>query len=459
MMKKALKLILSTVITVCLIWAALPVNAKVSKQEAERLKADLTPIGAERAGNAEGTIPAWDGGLTNIPDNVKSSFVSGEIFPDPFADDKVLFTITAQNMDQYAEKLSEGQKAMLKRYPESFKMNIYPTRRTAAWPQWVYDNIYKNALNAHLSEDKIDLLGAYGGIPFPIPKEGAEVVHNHLCLYQGPDAIEKGLNYVVNPDGKTNQGGATYALARPYYKKGERASWDGKTLRKCLAFYFAPPRRKGEMVLVHNRTRYDGGTAPIWSYMVGQRRIRRAPSIGYDTPNTSWSGLGTYDDSYNFNNKTDRYNWELIGKKELYIPYNCYQFDLTDIDDLATPYHINPKYVRWELHRVWVVKATLKEGMRHCYGTRIMHMDEDTWVNVVEDKYDTRGNLWRTLFLNTIQDYDTMSTISRAFPGYDFQTPSYYISLSWNGLKEVYPRKSFPDEYFTPANMRRLGTR
>ena len=47
--------------------------AKVPESELARLGQDLTPSGAEKAGNADGTIPAWTGGLTEAP----AGFVEG----------------------------------------------------------------------------------------------------------------------------------------------------------------------------------------------------------------------------------------------------------------------------------------------------------------------------------------------------------------------------------------------
>ena len=68
--------------------------AAVSPEEAARLGGpELTPIGAERPGNADGTIPAWTGGITEIPEG----YSPGQRHRDPFPEDEVLFTITAAN--------------------------------------------------------------------------------------------------------------------------------------------------------------------------------------------------------------------------------------------------------------------------------------------------------------------------------------------------------------------------
>ena len=86
--------------------------AKVTPEEAAKLGAELTPLGAVKAGNADGTIPAWDGGITSPP----AGYSPGDHHPDPYAGDEVLFTITGANMGEYADKLTPGHKALLETY-------------------------------------------------------------------------------------------------------------------------------------------------------------------------------------------------------------------------------------------------------------------------------------------------------------------------------------------------------
>ncbi|WP_419663008.1 conserved uncharacterized protein, DUF1329 [Desulfosarcina variabilis str. Montpellier] len=439
--------------------------AKQPAEKAELLKTELTPFGAERAGNAEGAIPAWDGGLTAIPPNVNYDPESGDLRPDPFADDQILFTITAQNVDQYKDKLSAGQIALLGKYPDTYKINVYPTRRTIAAPQWVYDNTYQNAVKAELTEDKLGARGAYGGIPFPMPTQGAEVVINHNAKWEGGgDTSELAGNYIIQASGSiTNGGTARYYFDRPFYEKDKNVETWNQWLIAVLFEYSSPARRKGEIILSKNPLNYTDKSKAAWQYMTGQRRVRRAPSIDYDTPNPSAGGLYTYDDAYSFNGPIDRFEWKLVGKKEMFIPYNNYQFDMPPLKTVLTRHHANPDYVRWELHRVWVVEATLKEGKRHIYGRRILHMDEDSWFNAVEDKYDTRGNLWRTSLCTNYAKYDGGNVIGlarRAGIYYDFQGDSYAAGYLVNGLgKNVLSEKPNPPEWFEPAHVRKLGRR
>ena len=123
--------------------------AKTTPEKAAALGGpELTPIGAERAGNADGTIPEWTGGITELPEGYE---VGGRLV-DPFAGDKALFTITAENVDKYADKLTPGQRAMFKRYPDSYRMPVYPTRRSARIPDSEYQLVKEYATKTSLLE-------------------------------------------------------------------------------------------------------------------------------------------------------------------------------------------------------------------------------------------------------------------------------------------------------------------
>src|SRR5580658_706243 len=156
----------------------------VSPQDAARLGAELTPLGGEKAANADGSIPAWNGGIKSIADAGVSGYHPGDHHPDPYASDKPLFTITSANMAQYAAKLTEGHKALFKSYPD-YKMVVYPTHRSAAVPERVYEATKRNATSAKLVTDGNGFTGAVGGTPFPIPQAGVEVFWNHVTRFRG----------------------------------------------------------------------------------------------------------------------------------------------------------------------------------------------------------------------------------------------------------------------------------
>ena len=164
------------------LWAA-NLMAAVSPEEAARLGTSLTPVGAEKAGNADGSIPAWTGG---IPKNAGAVDSKG-FLADPFANEKPLFIITAATVDKYKDKLSDGQVAMFKRYPDSYRIPVYPTHRSVGLPPEIYESAKRSALSVTTTNDGNGLANFTGNryYAFPIPKNGIEVLWNHLTRYHG----------------------------------------------------------------------------------------------------------------------------------------------------------------------------------------------------------------------------------------------------------------------------------
>jgi hypothetical protein len=364
--------------------------AGVSADEAAALKTTLTPFGGEKAGNKDGTIPAWTGGLTKaVPKS--ASGAPG----DPFPQEKPRLQITAQNMAQHADKLSEGVQALLKKYP-TFRLDVYPTQRTAAAPTAVYENTFKNATRAKLTKNGQSIEGAYGGVPFPIAKSGSEAIWNHM-LHARIASTEFGFkNIVGSSDGRiTIASRSLNNNQSPYYAKdGTIEKWNGDYLMARFV-NTDPPFKAGEALVIRDNVNPDNSRS-AWQYLVGQRRVRRAPTVAYDTPDFVASGANYFDEVVGFYGNPDRYEWKLVGKKEMYIPYNNNRFFATDMKEAFVPYHTNPDKVRWELHRVWELEATVAPGKRHVVPKRKFYLDEDTWAISIVDGYDSEGKLWRS---------------------------------------------------------------
>ena len=338
----------------CATLAAPLAQAAVSAQEAATLKTTLTPVGAERAGNKDGSIPPWEGGYP-----ADASYNSATI-PDLFGKDKPLFTITQQNVAQYADKLTEGTQGLLKKYP-SFKVHVYPTRRTAAAPQWVYDNTFKNATRATMAPSG-ELgpfpKGAYGGIPFPIPKNGEEAIFNHLLRWTSPGYLTAPVLVRVTPEGKAIMVSQVQAWSRfPYYDpNGNLEKWEaaGSEVRLTRVDTSGPPLRAGEILVQRNNI--DDAKSKTWVYLTGQRRVRRLPLNCCDVPTPVSGGILNFDEVEVFSNSIGRYDWKLVGKREMYVPYNTNSYhQATSLDQVMTAPTLNPDFVRFELHRVWVV--------------------------------------------------------------------------------------------------------
>ena len=431
-------------------------QAQLSSQEVARLGADLTPLGAEKAGNADGTIPAWDGGITTPPEG----YEPGMHHPDPFASDGIQITITADNMAEYADQLTAGYKALLETYP-SFKMNIYPTHRSASYPQRIYDMTKEIAGTAKLVENGHGITGAINGIPFPIPKQGVEVIWNHLLRFRG------GIASRTIAQAAPTRGGR-YTLVQFSDEFFLLYSMEGKTeadLNNRILFFkqevTAPARLAGGILLVHETMNQVKEHRSAWLYNPGQRRVRRAPNVAYDNPGTASDSMRTSDQFDMFNGAVDRYDWELVGKKEMYVPYNSYKLhsDKVKVKDILTPLHTNPDLARYELHRVWVVDATLREGARHIYKRRTFYVDEDSWQIVAMDQYDNRDQLWRVSEGHAINYYDLPTYWTTLEVHIDLQAGR-YLAIGLDNENAMYRfgiDRTMED--FTPAALRRSGVR
>ena len=436
--------------------AAAVLLGATSPQELARLGVDLTPLGGEKAANADGSIPAWNGGLTQPP----AGYVAGKHYVDPYAGDKPLMTIDGKNMAQYAEKLSPGHQAMLKAYP-SFKLLVYPGHRSAAAPQRIYDATKKTAATATLGEGGNGVDSALGGIPFPLPKSGVEVIFNHLLRYRGEIASRK-----VSQAAPTR--GGQYTLVdfdEETMFLYHLPSMTTEALKNRILLFkqtvTAPARLAGGILLVHETLNQVKQPRDAWLYNPGQRRVRRAPQVAYDNPGTASDNMRTSDQLDMFNGAPDRYDWKLVGKKEIYVPYNSYRLQSPEVKykELLTPLHINPDYLRYELHRVWVVDATLRPNERHIYKRRTFYVDEDSWQILLVDNYDNRDQLWRVSEGHAMTFYDVPTVWTAAEVHTDLQAGRYLVMGLFNESTPHDFGLKLTEADFTPDALRREGVR
>lgn len=436
--------------------AAPLVQAQVSAEQAARLGRDLTPLGAEKAGNAAGTIPAWDGGLAPRSDAFDP--VAG--YKDPFAADQPLFSISHANVAQYSQQLSPGQRAMLARYPDSWKLQVYPTRRSASYPDKVYAAIKANATSARLIEGGNGIADFKTATPFPIPQSALEVLWNHLVRYRG-DSVKRYYAQAVPHASGDYFMTQIEDLFLFNQDAGDASKDNGNVLFYFRQSVLAPARLAGTELLVHETVDQVKEPRLAWLYAAGQRRVRRTPNVAYDSPGTASEGLRTTDNFDMFSGAPDRYDWQLVGKEELYVPYNNYRFaaKTNKYSDIVKAGHVNPDLLRYELHRVWHVRATLKAGERHQYKQRDFYFDEDSYQILVVDHYDNRDNLWRLGESYTINMYDQPLIWTKGDAVYDLIGGRYVIGI----LSNEEPADQFdialkPTD-FTPAQLRRDSRR
>ena len=454
---KAKKLLLQTGVLGLSLLAS-SVMAAVSADEAAKLGTTLTPLGAEMAGNADGTIPAWTGGL---PKNAGTVDARG-FLQDPFASEKPLFVITAENVEQYKDKLTPGQLAMFKRYPQSYRMPVYPTHRSASVPDSVIEATKRNATNTVMVQNGNGLANFDTANPFPIPQNGLEVIWNHITRYRGGSV----KRFVTQATPQANGSYSLVYFVDEFTFRGALADVD-KSKESNVLFYFkqrvtAPSRLAGNVLLVHETLDQVKEPRLSWLYNAGQRRVHRAPQVSYDGPGIDADGLSTSDNFDMYNGAPDRYEWKLNGKKEIYIPYNTYKLDSPDLKyaDVVKAGHINQDLSRYELHRVWHVTATLKQGERHIYAKRDFFIDEDTWQASAIDHYDGRGTLWRVAEAHNQYYYNHQVPWYTVETLYDLLSGRYLALGMKNEEKQAY-EFGFPakESDYTPAALRQAGVR
>ena len=192
------------------------------------------------------------------------------------------------------------------------------------------------------------------------------------------------------------------------------------------------------------------------------RRVRQLPEFGFDQPLAFTGGKMTIDSDRLFNGSPERYDWKILGKQSMIIPYNAYGLDDTRVkyQDLLGVHHINPVHTRYEMHRIWVVEATLKPTYRHKYAKRVIFVDEDTWQPVLEDNYDSRGQLWRVNQVNLKYIYGTEGFQTRVTTYNDILRDAYVIDRMTNEAQQQprYGKAAGLDaSMFTPDYSRRMG--
>lgn len=433
------------------------VQAKTTDQERVRLGKDLTCVGSEKAGTESG-VAEFTGKWIGVPDTVKFDPES-RVYPSPYADEKPLFKITGANMKEYEKHLTPGQMALLKKYPKTYQLHVYPSHRDFGYEKWRCERTLENTKVAEIVDDGMGVNGIRGGIVFPIPENGIEMFWNITTPLRVMEEEAIYDNNVIYSNGRRTKGRVYYRIysinndPKEPKKMGKVAMANVKVL--------LPEREKGNIFVSMDSENFKTKPRVAWQYNAGTRRVRQMPTFGFDMPNPAAGGTATIDDDRLFNGSPERYDWKLVGKREIYIPYNNYQLDSPDLDykTLYPAKHHNPKYWRYELHRVWVLEATLKKGYRHLYAKRRFYVDEDSHTMVQVENYDARGELWRVGILSPLYIYDAKAFESRTFLSYDLNSGAYLVDRIVNEQKErpLYNRSNFKPSVFTPGGLRSQG--
>ena len=440
---------------------ALSLAAAVAMGASQAVAEELTAIGAIKGANADGSIPAYTGGITTPP----AGYTGGGNYIDPYASDKPLYSITKQNLAQYKDKLTPGTQFLFERFPD-YRIDVYPSHRSMHWPDAVLKNTVEHAgqakLGGSVEGDRVE--NAFAGVPFPAPKSGYEALWNRYFTFI-PYLELTAASYMVDSSGNVSQlpEGTMHKANVIYEPKLQTADNAGLTDMANIVTT-APVNVAGYAQLRKERLDYGSGGTLAWFYDPSQRRVRVAPNYTYDIPSSPFSGTQFYDEVFLFSGRMDRFDYKLVGRQEMLLPYNSYKLLQADHKDVLGQKFLNPDYVRWEKHRVWVVEASLKPDARHAYQKRRYYLDEDSWVVLATEGYDHSGALHRVGFTYPVFEYTGIGGVSNGTYGfYDFNRGNYEIT--WIGKASGQPAevKFYAEvrkpEMFTPKGIAGTSTR
>ncbi|VVO78028.1 hypothetical protein PS874_01518 [Pseudomonas fluorescens] len=444
----------------CLVFSAIS-YAAVPQAEAEKLGNSLTPVGAIKEGSADGTIPAWDG--------KKVSSVGAKVegkSADPYADEKPLFKITAANIKEYEDKVSEATKEMIRRFPDSFYLNVYPTHRSIYYPEKFYELTKTNALNCTTSDNRIALVGCFGGVPFPFPQNGYEVMWNVATAPKPAHYRTVSQGIILDSSGSAVQAAIQDTFVdSPYHDLNsslEEYEKNGHRYFRASVKQVAPARIAGDANMITFTSNPSSFKNQGWQYQQGNRRVRVNPQAEYDFPTVVSGGSAFYDETGLFLGKMDKFDFKLIGKKEMYIPYNTQRTLNATVEEFAAAKkHPNSEMVRWELHRVWVVEATLKPGERHASAKRVFYVDEDYYGAGLMDSWDSAGNFHKLSWTMSNMDHHRGWPVGGSQLWIDLATGVSYINVMTNfqGAGKVARDDVYPATTWTPEGLARRSSR
>jgi len=400
-------------------------TALAASDPAAALLGRLTPVGAERAGNDDGSIPPWRGTVAPA---------------DPTGQEKPVLIITHDNVQLHAARLPEGAMRLFMRFAD-YTIRVFPTHRTAVAPDRVYAQIAANAARAQAAPDGIayGVAGAHGGIPFPLPKNGTEIVWNHLLAFWGGARETHVSTFIASGDGSIQQSAGYREITDfSYYGPAPAAGEADPYYFRTRRIQDAPAARAGEAYIAWQPLNTARNRYVAWRYLAGEHRVRKAPSLSYDTPDADASGYEELDDYYLFFGGPDRYDFRVLGKREMYVPYNNDVMNAAEPRDAMGPQHANQEKLRYELHRVWVVDGTLAHGKSHVAPHRRLYIDEDSWLVVYSEAWDEDGKLWKFGHGTMTLRPQIPAVITGAQFMYDLLQGGYCLDFAFGGKNGYY---------------------
>lgn len=435
-------------------------------RDAGNLGRSLTAAGAEPAGNRDGSIPAFGG--TEAP---VGGWAWGKKRSEHWKHkgEKPLYTIDAGNVDKHAERLSPGQVALIKQ-TKGYTMDVYPSHRSCGVPGFVAENTRKNVAIGKLKDNGWALQeAALPGFPFPMPENGAQAMWNMKMRYRGLAVDYAQVITAASPSRGSEDWIKAFSEQTNYFPWGGKGTTLFSKTREIENFvyygYSAPAALAGQALAI---TIYTEEPTETFYYFPGQRRVRRMPSYAYDAPQIGFENQYTLDEPFVFNGALDRFDWKLVGKKELIVPYNSFgAYDFSaKFEEVAGRDFIAASHRRYELHRVWVVEATVRQGTRHLAPKRTFYLDEDSWNPLLAEDYDGQGKLWKVREGYSIPVYETGTCDVSAFAQYNLVSGRYVFDEHGVGtgkdvrwITEPGGSPRLTPAFYTAENLRSISER
>lgn len=417
----------------------------------------LTFFGAEAGGNESGAIPPWTGGIATPP----ASYRPGDWHPDPYAGDQILFTIDHSNVEQYRDKLSAAHIALIKKYPDTYRMPIYPTRRSVSYPPLVREKTLQYRGKARVVDDGAGVEGIVIGTPFPEPENGEQVMWNMRLSNKGGGYSGYYNTALTASDGSYELGVSKHEIEYLYSDPRSTPENLNNIETRAIMYTLLPAKSAGTIYLYHFLLNAKDEERRNWTYNPGKRRTKRASMIAHDQPMGGSDGIHIWDQGDMWLGPITDFNWTLIGKQEMYVPYNAYTLHSGDtaIDDIIKPRHINQDLARYELHRVWVVEATRREGVSHFYQRRRYFIDEDSWRVMVAEHYDENGDVHRFSEAHHINYYEAKVFYTTLDTYYKIDTDRYYLRHIDNEYTPFDFTFDQSASYYIPSRLKMKATR
>ncbi|HUP90626.1 MAG TPA: DUF1329 domain-containing protein [Solimonas sp.] len=414
----------------------------------------FTPVGAERPGNADNSIPPWNGGLGR--GEWPAAYKAGAKLADPYPNEQPIFTITSANLGQYRDRLSKGHQALFARYP-GYTMPVYTTHRSVAFPQAIYDATHANMGKARLAgADALEK--ARLGFPFPRPQSGVEIMWNHRVRYRGDTSAAVFTQAVVRTSGEVQEKSkGSFRVFHRYSNVRDPVDIAQKNIIVYGTYFISESGRSPDyVVLFHETANSLKDPRNLWVLIAKLGRMMRIPPVGYDFPMPSTQSLALVDMIDMYNGPFDRYVWKLVGKREVYLPYNAYRLSDGRYKNaqLLKGGHFNQDGTRYELHRSWVIEATERQGRKHLFGKRTYYVDEDSWNIVLVENQDHEGNLWRFQEGHLLPLYDIQAAYAYPTLVYDLKDGRYLASGLLSEEAPVQYNLPMTENEFLPATVK-----